>query len=157
MKLKIDYSLNDLYEAHKLHYFSGKLKYYFYFLATICFLSGLLIFFDGYIPLVQILIIVFLLTYQYWFLRLYTSYQFKRTPYLQGEVTFDFNDEGIVTTASNMNGHIEWSAYTKAVHNNKVLLIYPGYGIYTVIPKRVLQEEEWNKLLELVKQKVTHR
>jgi uncharacterized membrane protein len=67
-----------------------------------------------------------------------------------------FNDELFLISSTFQDKPVEQSApysvYKKMIITHKLVLLYMNYNIATIIPKRSIAEEDYNGLIELLKQ-----
>lgn len=154
MKIIVKYTLEDVYQAIRLGYFSSNAKY-------VCILIGLLALIAMFIfnlsadGLVFLGIVSFIfLSYPYLLLRFYSDYQLKKTPILQSIITYEIDEDGIRCDSEISKEEIKWGAYVRARNNKKILLLYINHKMFHFIPKRVVSSENWQELLKLVDNKV---
>jgi hypothetical protein len=79
------------------------------------------------------------LVYLWPFMIYRTSATLKKTPSLQGNVRFEFSDEGYAVNTMHASAEVKWGALTKWIETGKSFLLYQNPKIGSVVPKRFFQ------------------
>lgn len=153
MKFDVNYSFSDFYEAQKLNFFSSNQKYLVMatgiFIITVTFMRR----FD--LPAYLFLLFgVLILFYPFTFLLLNSYLAFKRAVNLHLANEFVVDDNGLKVKNNNEDSTTGWNAFIKQKSNSKVLLLYRTSQLVNIIPKRVLTEEAWGRLIALAQQNI---
>jgi uncharacterized membrane protein YcfT len=67
---------------------------------------------------------------------------FRREPKFRDEYSLTFSQEGIYFRTAHINSHLAWDLYSRALVDAHSYLLYYGSRTFTVIPKRVFQNNE---------------
>jgi hypothetical protein len=82
---------------------------------------------------------VFWIVYLWPFMIYRTRATLKRTPNLQGDVRFEFSDEGYAVSTVHANSTVKWSALSSWKETKKTLMLYQNPKIGSLVPKRFFQ------------------
>ncbi len=82
---------------------------------------------------------VFWLIYLWPFLIYRTRATLKRTPSLQGNVRFQFDESGYTVETMHAHAEVKWGALSKSIETGKSFLLYQNPKIGSVVPKRFFQ------------------
>jgi hypothetical protein len=156
MKTQFTYNRDDLYQAQLLNYSSTKTRR---FLRTVGWLGALILILSllisSMLPIAVMAAMFIALPLGYPYILKRHSYNvFKNSSSFNKEFTFDIQDEGIQVNTNTSNGSAKWETFSRYASDPNMLIIYPQTNIFYMIPKRVLSNEDWLRLLELVKSKI---
>ena len=88
---------------------------------------------------------------------------FRREPKFRDEYSLTFSPDGIHFQTSHINSQLQWSMYTRALVDPHSFVLYHGTHSFTVIPKRVFENNEQlasfehlvsEKIAEIAKQRL---
>ena len=157
--LKFRYDSQEYEEAMRLHFSTViKLKrdIIIGFLLLIFGLFCLYYFEYSFIWILDIFLSIVLLLISFSAYYIIPKLAFNRDPKLKDEYNLIFNDDEISFNTDKLNSKLEWKIYDKVLENTKFFLIYWGKYTFTVIPKRVFQDQsEINNFRDLLKQKIS--
>ena len=166
MEVKVEYISEDILEAQKLHYLKGA-KYSIIgpLIFAVVIAVFIILLFTNFnesdrviaSSAVQISAVFILLSvgYYFFYLKYYSRSVLKKTPAFNSPTTFEINEEGIASSSELQNGITKWGIFIRAAHNDKVIILYPAPNIFYVIPRRVVSQEDWQKILDLVNTKIS--
>lgn len=159
MKLSFTLTPDEVYEAQKLNYFKS---FGFYFL-TVAGLTALFvalsIFFATdtltFTTVILLSISIFALTYPWFFLRYFAhSINYEKTPSLKGNQQLDIDEEGVKVEAELNNSKLAWKSFRDFKFNKKVAIMYMGPNAFYVVPRKEMNEEEWQKTTSFILKKI---
>ena len=154
MNFVVDYTKEDIYRAQKLNFFSSKIRYLFLFYAIMPILLLLFSKMNIFNLIFWVIFSAFFLSYPYTLLK-YSAYRFKnKYPGTQTEISFEIDDNGIRTNSNLVKNEIKWDIFERSRNNENVLLLYTNSRVFITIPRRVMNHDDWEKLLELVRNKI---
>ncbi len=73
---------------------------------------------------------------------------FRRDPKFRDDYSLTFSPEGIHFRTVNIDSHLQWSIYSRALIDAHSYVLYYGSRQFTVIPKRVFQSTEQRQAFE---------
>lgn len=82
---------------------------------------------------------VFWLVYLWPFMIYRTRATLQRTPSLQGNVRFEFSEEGYAVKTVHANAEVKWGALSSWRETKKTLMLYQNPKIGSIVPKRFFQ------------------
>ena len=78
--------------------------------------------------------------------RIQQRHAMSRNPFVQGEITVSFQDDGVSTVYSAGKSQVEWRALSEFKETSRSFLLFFSPSKYTFIPKRVMSQEEIDKV-----------
>lgn len=75
--------------------------------------------------------------------------QMKHSKRLSMLVSYEFSDEGILTTTETDSGMASWNAFKRAVTTKKVLILYSNSGQAMILPLNQI-EAEYKEIADLI-------
>ena len=152
MNITYQLTLNEYQEAATFHYKTGKrplLVALFLGTATFMMLMGT-DFSNTQQVINNILMTFFILAFYILFTRMITAWQakniYKKSPILSKEVTLHISGKGIQQDKKNNSQTLAWKLFVKWKQNEKYYLIYTNSHQFNVIPKKVLNDTQKEKL-----------
>ena len=79
---------------------------------------------------------VFWIVYLWPFMAYRTRVTLKKTPNLQGDVRFEFDENGFAVNGVHARAEIKWAALSKWIETKKSFLLYQNPKIGSLVPKR---------------------
>ena len=80
------------------------------------------------------------------------AYVYKYSVADKGEYSFEFTQDGIHFTATNIDSQLDWSLFTHVVVGTEHYLLYYGKHQYVIIPRRIFKSpsllDEFDQLLQ---------
>lgn len=161
IKFTTSYNLKDLYEAQKLAFYLTKPRKIILLLCGIIvllppvshFLKHKPLNLEDFLFIGLAIIFIFYSKITLWVLS-YFIYR-KNIKYYSRPVQLEFDEDGIRSVSETANTAVKWSNFYKFAVNKEMLLLYTTSQIFNMLPKRAFKsDEEWKKLIELVKQKI---
>jgi hypothetical protein len=73
---------------------------------------------------------------------LWPSLIFRREPKFRDEYSLTFSSEGIHFQTAHIDSHLAWDLYSRALVDAHSYVLYYGSRTFTVIPKRVFQNNQ---------------
>jgi len=67
---------------------------------------------------------------------------FYRQPRYRDDYLLTFSENGIYFRTAHVDSQLEWSLYSRALVNTHSYLLYYGSRTFTIVPKRVFQNQE---------------
>ncbi len=104
--------------------------------------------------LLQFLLGVGLLLWNYVFLPAYSKRDFRKHPDLAGPMLIRTGEEGIELEGENSKSYIKWPLITRFRETPRVLMLYIGARNFIAVPKRSLSAAEQDQFRTLVQQKI---
>jgi hypothetical protein len=79
---------------------------------------------------------------------------FDRVKYLPSAVDFEITEEGVTQKTWNKTIQKKWDEFSNYAHSDTMLIVvYPSY-YYMALPKHSMNDIEWNKLLNTIKENI---
>src|SRR5579871_6200734 len=165
MKIVCRYTFEDYVEAHRLHRSRSLWRQWDRAIAFVflCLTAGvgLLIVLKHpaqyRIALPSFGLAVFWALLLFVFPRLRMQYLFKRSPYLNQELTFEISDEGILQESPTMRSQRNWSMFTGWADNKRMFMIYSSPIQFILFPKRFFAPGQADQLRELLGRKLSNK
>jgi len=166
MKFTINYTIDDYIKAQKLYSKNSRSGWILRYVVPIIGLALIIVIGANWIsgerqsaygsfstPL--FILGIFYLFLPFIITPLTTRWFYKRSKFLQVPNEMEINETEIKTINSLSSGAIKWELFIKYAYNNDMLILMSTPRTMLMIPHRfVSSEEDWNKLLELAKEKI---
>jgi hypothetical protein len=72
--------------------------------------------------------------------------RFRQEPKFHNDYTLVFSEDGIDFKTDHLDSKVEWSYYKYVWESNEFYQIFYGKGLYTLVPKRIFQSSDEEKL-----------
>ena len=165
MKFTVNYTLEDYQKAQKLFYKTSKSGWLVRWLIPFIgiglvalilssWLNGGTIY-SGNLDIVFLVLGVFYIIFPFVYIKLHTAFLFKKSRFLQIPHDFDINEEELKISSDLSTGSVKWGVFIRYGINDEMIILMATPRTMYMIPRRAIElEEEWVKLIELVKEKI---
>ncbi len=165
MKFTVNYTLEDYQKAQILFYKTSKsgwlVRWFIPFIGISLIALILSSWLNGgtiysvNIDIVFLVLGVFYIIFPFVYVKLHTAFLFKKSRFLQIPHDFDINEEELKISSDLSTGSVKWGVFIRyGISDDMIILMATPKTMY-MLPRRAIQsEEEWVKLIELVKAKV---
>jgi hypothetical protein len=160
MKVALQYTLRDYYDAARLHYAGTKVKYVIAIFGIIFVICGIVMIsladlIAGLGGLFELLVGAYFLTYAYVGLWFKARYAFNRAPGFRAPHNFEINETELkIDTPERGVAIWYWKTFIGSRQNAKVLLFYISDRLYIIFPQRAFTDSEWQQVVAISQSKV---
>jgi hypothetical protein len=162
MKFTITYTLEDYKEANKLFLQASKrgwpIKYLIPGIGILLLLIFLWMRLQGFSMSTwdwyALIMGIFFIIYPFLFIQFSVKRMFNKTKFLREPTEIEINDQGFSSKSSLVSGTMKWESYLRYAVNDRILIILQSPRTMTYIPRHIMNDQEWNELLNLVKSKL---
>ena len=160
IKFSTKYGLQDFYEMNKLNFLSSNWKYLFFVtgaIQTSFLLTGIAVRESG--AFVGVIINGFFalsfLTFPWTWLRWLAYGTYKKSPNFHDAYIWEIDENGLRAENKFEKSDSKWSSFSNFRYNGRILLLYKTDRAYCfMFPKRLVTDDDWDRLLNLTKNKI---
>lgn len=165
MKFSIKYTLEDYNKAQKLFYKTSKSGWVVRWFIPLIGLGLVSIIISSWVngnevysknlDILFLVLGVFYIIFPFLYVKLHTLFLFKRSKFLHSENTFEIDENEIKITNELTSAITKWDIFIRYGIDDETIILMATPRTMYMLPRRAIQsEEEWVKLVELVKTKV---